>query len=207
MALHAGLGLEFVLRETLDGLRPGDAALVSIEYQHFAEPAVDTLLMALEQAPRSWRFVPARYAGALLDGGLTEAGRVVRSCLFHAAHPGAVPAPPWPYARAAFDAYGDVVGHRGAPAPPPLRTRFVLRGLGRRSIAATIRLLNDFALSCRMRGAQPFFVFPPVPLEVFAGARRGLATIDAAVRRDLAMPVLNRPDLAVLPDDLFYDTA
>lgn len=37
MGLHAGLGLQFMFRETRTGLRPGDLVVLSLEYEHFSK--------------------------------------------------------------------------------------------------------------------------------------------------------------------------
>jgi hypothetical protein len=205
LALHAGLGLRFMLSEAEHSLRANDVVVISPEYQHFTGRRVDVLLQLLEQRPSSIRHVPGVYYPTLLDQALNHFGGMVRGgirgMLGRQHHGGDAP----PYFRRAFNQYGDVTAHWRLPAPKRLST-FGFGEYSSRSIARTVRHLNAFHQRARARGARVYFWYPTIPDTILREHRETIAEIDATVWGLLTFPVLNRPEAATLPRQFFFDT-
>lgn len=204
LALHAGMGLRFMLREVEETLRPGDLVVLSIEYQHFTGHQVDMLLQLLEQRPRSARLIPVEYVPALLDQGLNHLASTVRGALrTMLGRP--IQRREAPYVRHAFNRYGDVVAHWRLPPPSRLKEfRFGAYSLS--SIVSTVRSLNRFQERARAKGAGVLFLYPTIPGSTFVRHRQVIGEIDGVIKESLKIPVLNRPEDATLPIEFFYDT-
>ncbi len=202
LGLHAGLGLEFMLAEAEPTLGPGDVLVISPEYQHFAQTRKDLLVSVLEQRPRSIASVPLRYLPEILDRGLTEAGRVIRETLRRLTG-GEPPGPP--YSRASFNAFGDVVAHRGRPAAAPVG-RFTFIGLSASSVRATANRIDVFAARCQARGVRVYLVWPPIPEPTFRQHQASLDLIQTTLATELRVPMLNQPADAAFDQALFYDS-
>ncbi len=74
MGLHAGLGLDFMLNEALDGLREGDVVVLSPEYDIVwrDEPNHLTIAEILRFAPSARRFVERRHWWPTLRSAVLE---------------------------------------------------------------------------------------------------------------------------------------
>jgi hypothetical protein len=203
LALHAGVGLLFMLREAEQSVRAGDVVVVSPEYQHFTGRRAGVLLQLLEQRPASVRYVPLAFIPTLLDHGINYAGGVVRHAVRHAiGRPYVADAR---YSRDAFNRYGDVVAHWRLPRPSRLNA-FRLDPYSATRMEFVIGQLNGFHDRVRARGARVFFAYPTIPASTFSEHREPIEEIEAALQRSLTIPVLNRAEAATLPRDFFFDT-
>jgi hypothetical protein len=197
VSLHAGLGLQFILREMQDAMRSGDIVVLSIEYDlplragqySLARAASDAYPPALGYYQRDLRadvslFLERRQAS-------------LRS-LFSRTRP-----PPDPiYTRSAFTERGDGIGHLGAPQPAELRDRCRLPGGRWEGVAA----LNDFADAARRQNVRVFFVYPSYSETEYEKNRDIVAALDRDLRATLRIELLGSPRDAVYPDDEFFDT-
>lgn len=205
LALHVGLGLRFMLRETEHALRPGDVVVLSPEYQHFTGRRVDVLLQLLEQRPSSVRFVPLVYVPTLLDQGLNYAGGVVRGALSNMLGRPQTSGDDPPYFRQAFNDYGDVTAHWRMDRPRRLSS-FAFEDFSPGRVASIVGALNRFHDRARARGARVFFWYPTIPSSTLEQHRQVIAHIEGQIARSLTIPVLNRPDAATMPREFFFDT-
>ena len=65
--------------------------------------------------------------------------------------------------------------------------------------------MNGFAKKAEKRGARVVMLFPCVPRPHFEQRRAAIEALDAALRKDLDLPLLSRPEDYVYPLDHFYD--
>jgi hypothetical protein len=205
-ALHAGLGLEFILNEGLDFLRPGDVAVVSVEYELFLPPQLDghklpLLAETLLFHPASVRHLPLCSAPQWLDGGFILPRLLARSAWRQWC--GAPPKIEPPYQRSAFNGFGDVVAHRTLP-PAVLKEPDRPLRVTRVDLHGPIARLNAFHARCRTRDVDAYLVFPPIPVAIWERSADALREIETACRRGLTMPLLNTVSDAAWPREAFF---
>lgn len=204
LALHIGVGLDFMLAEALDVLKPGDTAVLHLEYELFAYDPIDmsTVVQLVEARPASGRYLDWRQRKRFFDSGLVFVRQFARSAVKFP-RPTAAPG----YSRDAFNEYGDVVGHhelgsRYTADPrslPPLP-------VDPEHVRAVIDALNAFAAECRDRGVDVVFFYPPTPLEEAPARGDVHERIAAMLSQRADFKVLNRPGEMYYPANLFYDT-
>lgn len=207
-ALHAGLGLEFILSEALDYLRPGDVAVVSLEFELFLPPQWDghripLLAEMLLFHPASVRHLPLGGAPELLDGGFLLPRLLVRSAWRQCC--GAPPKIEPPYQRSAFNGFGDVVAHHALP-PAVLKEPDRPLRVTRSDLQGPMARLNEFHARCRARHVDAYLVFPPIPATNWQRSADALREIETACRRSLTLPLLNTVADAAWPREAFFDT-
>jgi hypothetical protein len=203
--LHAGLGIGFTLNDVRRELRPGDVAVLSIEYEQFGitgQPEI--VLRLLSSSPGSVRYVPADYWPALLDYGFSYAGIVVRNVV-ESMRGRPEPLNP-PYLRDALNAFGDDTLRTPAPHPPPVELAIFPDGRLPRRFNGGVDRINAFADECRARGVHVYFTHPALPESRRRLHGGEIALAEAAFRKRLRVPLLEQADDVVLPDRLFYDT-
>jgi hypothetical protein len=206
MGIHQGLGLDFVLNETVKNIRAGDVVLVSPEYLHFlGDSTTDTIVETLIASPR------ATVAGTdfaifkkMMDQSLALLGRRTRTLVLIAL--GRAPfSPQQPYRSNSFNEFGDVVAHR-TMEPMPNRRRGEPCNFQSKRVYYVIDRLNTFAEQCRQRGATVFFSHPPYPKSEFARDSSSLEKLNEKLVEELSFPVISVPEETVYPDEWFYDT-
>lgn len=206
LGLHAGLGREFMLREGEAAARPGDVLVASLEYPLLLPadaPDVSMLLDLATRAPQAARFIAPRQIPLVLDQALGYVAKRPRALALDAWY--GVPGDDEVYSRRAFDAWGDVVAHRGRV------TRFgLLRhgGLAAQpdALGPAIERLNAFARRVQAAGARACLSLPPIPSDDRDRQRERLAGMRRRFQAELRMPVLE-PEVPGYPRDLFFDTA
>lgn len=205
MGLDAGLGLDFLLNEVEGALEPGDAVVLSLEYEEFLglrRGQASSIARVLEQRPRSTAFLAPTSVKTLLDHGFG-----FFHWLFVSAdqelHTREIKGP---YGVATFNRYGDAEWHldREPKTDRLLKAMDLEPFRSGRIDARGRRSLERFHEACRRRGALVFASHPPLP-DHYAGDPR-IEGIEERVYRRLSLPVLDQPEETMLPVALFYDT-
>jgi hypothetical protein len=205
-AIHAGIGLPFMLHSLEPHLRQGDLVVVSPEYQHFTKDRLSGhvgLGQLLHQCPGGFAYVKAD----LLPGIAMSCYRAVKSRF--EGFPGSLLPSKKPhkiYSVHAWNEYGDSVSHLGRaydgpPVPPMWKQAPPLNW-------ANVRPLRSFVHRSRQNGADVVLLPPCIRQsdwdrwqEVYRKIWHGLAE---RLGRDA---VLATPSMFVYPDGQFYDTA
>ena len=202
LGLHANFGADFLLNEAAFCARPGDAILLSLEYEHFAGDQTDpTLWQLLGARAASARHVSFRQWRRMLDQGLLSIRLLTKRVLDKKRR-----APLPGYARAGVNEYGDVVGHHDAKrrytpdwdAPPSPFSSGAVEGFAEQ--------LADFAMDQRRRGVHVLLAYPPLPPVDFDRMRPLIDAVDGALAQHPAIRRLGGPEDSILPLDHFYDT-
>jgi hypothetical protein len=211
MALQGSLGLEYMLREVQDHVRPGDVVVLSPEYEQFAGSVQDvvTLMRLIEQRPSAsndfeWNWSMVKMA--LDEGHLCAREIVVRSV--QRMRTGAVPSSARPYRLDCLNEFGDVTAHlRMQPNTNAVRRASLNFGNSFEDhLQRTIRRLNDFDEHCRTRGATVFLFFPAIPQHCYKESEGKLSLIAERLARDCTVPRLNTVEEMVYPEADFFDT-
>ena len=200
MGLHGGLGLEYMLREAADGIRPGDLAVLIPEYELLASEHSGSgpeLLLRLQFNPRA-----ARYLG-WWDWWL--AARVIalsnrksaNAMLVGIRHGSAYQ--PVAYSAHSFNPEGDAVAHLDQPHVRLLEPYGI--GPPDSHVVATVA---GFCSRVRSSGADCVLVFPALAQSHFTLNRPQIEKIASAL--SAAVPAISTPDEWVYPDSWFFDT-
>lgn len=211
MGIHGGLGADFILHEALEALRPGDLAVLALEYNLFADDTWAFSKMAVAASlsrglgyfgslPWEGRLEYLRYVtlGNLLEQDL---GRFVT------------------WTQRARDTYlvrdVDPLGSQTGATPDDASRASLRASMGRQELVVRMnpqcraaRAVRDFVTRCRARGVTVLatwpntYAHPELEGADFARFVRDFRAFYAA----LDVPVLGEPQEAALPFDLMYDT-
>lgn len=207
MAIQASLGLEFVLREVEDALRPSDVVVVSLEYAQYFYRTEEVLTLArlLEQRPESAAFVELDWHLFQLVGDRSHdyVRHMVRRTLSELA--GRQRAGSRLYARGSFNEYGDMVAHFERPKkalrpggrPGPDAEEFA------RGVADRLDALHGAG---ERAGARVMVFHPPVAASQYDILASDLEVLTRVLDAELEAPQLNRIAEMRYPDELFFDT-
>ncbi len=211
LGLHAGLGLEFMLCEATGALKPGDTAVLSLEWEHFAfDSTSDVLPMALAFRPRLLCDLPYRLDKWVIDRAHVYIGRSIRAGLDHFMRQ---PEPTFdpPYSRDSFNPWGDVTAHRNLPQLPSAVTARVAgyqeQRINQSRFDAACGLILQFHQRCASKGVRVLYTFPATSEE---NIRLSGTHIRNVARRlgEPGMPLLlDSPESAALPTSCFFDSA
>jgi len=208
LAVHASVGMDFMLSEGLSVARPGDVVVVSLEYGHLAGYMPEgkdlrALMHILLLRPQNARYLSCASSHAARQRLLVQPHRAPAA---RGPNPRARPDVRAAYRRDCFDLYGDVVRHRSMCFTPDRHERGRhAHGVEARVVDA-VKRLNRFHAACQARGAFAFYVYPPIPDTSLASGCAGIMRTDRVLRERLTMPVLNRPGDVAWPLERFYDT-
>lgn len=205
MGLHAGMGIEFMLRHVLPHVRRGDVVVVIPEYgtlDETAAPDEGLISAVLLAAPiRTRNELQGADVAPLLRGFSNVAlhrllvdPAVELQRLLGARHD-------YRYARDRFDAHGDEVGHLHSPS---LERKWSMHIEPR--IEARVDALNRFDASVRARGARAVFLYPSLPQSVESANSATLSIVKRVIDERLSMPHFGTPSEAVQPDNAFFDS-
>jgi hypothetical protein len=206
MGLNAGLGLAFMLGEVEGQLRAGDVVIVAPEtHLYWTGSQDDAIWAVLQRRPASLRCLAAagpRAVADVFDQGLPFFARKLRCAAHQLATDQQLPSV---YRRSGFDEIGDFVAHRElAPkfeqaidGPWPNPETLALE----RSLAA----LRRFARSCERAGARCFSSWSPMREQQLAREAEVFALLDARLRAEVDLPLLERPEELAYPEAAFFD--
>lgn len=206
MGLNDGLGLAFMLAEVEAELRAGDVVVIAPEtHLYWTGSQDDAVWAVLQRRPASLRCLAAAGPRALADAsdqGLHFLARKVRCAAHQVSTDRALPTI---YRRSSFDALGDFVAHRGRAAKreqaidQPWPTPHALH------LDRALADLRGFADACRAVGARCFLAWCPLRSEQLAREADVLALLEARLRDEVGLPLLERPDEAGHPEEAFFD--
>ncbi|PRQ02432.1 hypothetical protein ENSA5_23590 [Enhygromyxa salina] len=203
MGLNDGLGLSFMLGEVAPELRPGDVVIVAPEtHLYWTGSQDDAVWAVLQQRPASVACLSGAGAREVADQGLHFLARKVRCAAHQISTNRELPTI---YRRGSFDAYGDFTAHRERPArreqpivqpwPAPEELDF------NRAIAE----LAAFGQTCAAAGARCFIAWCPTRRAQLTREAAVFAAIEARLRDEVALPMLEVPNDVGFGEESFYD--
>ena len=206
MALHAGLGIEFMLGEIEDQLRNGDVVVLSFEAETYSDaPSAQILFEVARLNPPARRGLGPTHLPVFLDHGHDIVKSIVKREVRHLLKRRDVP-PSAPYSANSFNAYGDVTGHWTLPRRGFARSRDALSGGNGFTFSRRIESIRKFALNCQGRGIRIFYSFPPLPESAFPGFREEMRRIREGLETRVPIVHLDQPSDNVYPDEMFFDS-
>ena len=117
------------------------------------------------------------------------------------------PTPSGIYAKASFNAYGDIAVERPYNEMPlnydPSMAVSLTAALADSEFTDYI---NDYAAACERRGATVYFAFPPINADAIVSTEEEKQAFCAALDEQLDIPLLGKIDDYILDAAYFYDT-
>jgi hypothetical protein len=204
MGMGFNMGLRFMLDLVEPRLASGDLVVLVPEYNLFYGllDGDERLIDVLELYPDGYRYIHSKRQMLNLVENLPEHARFKLTRVLQTL--GRPAAEDCVYCPRAFNEYGDNVAHLDLPPKDVARLEFLRNtsgGVDREAIA----VVNEFAKKAGKRGARVVMLFPCVPRPHFEQRREAIEALEAALRRDLAIPLLSTPEDHVYPLDHFYD--
>lgn len=203
MGLIGGLRLDFILNEICADLRPRDLVVMSLEYNTLnADPGSDetqVIMGVVMQRPRSAQYLTWPQWKRLLDQGAIEYLGVV----FRQAFANVIVRDDDNDALITQDmnVYGDLTRyHDPTVKPRKLNHQNTLVKVKPESVRANIARLNEFIASCRRRGVEVMFAYPPLPRTHYRQGEALARRVHRLLRAELDAPVICAPEDIVFPD-------
>jgi hypothetical protein len=214
LAMHAGLGLDFLLSEAQHVSRKGDIILLSTEY-YLAQEDDALKASVAEVYPEAWEYfnhsrllTVKTYYRHMIEKA-TDAARhtPVLSLFFNIKDIGKestykstkrIPV----YARKSFNSNGDYLGHIGRISPKHDLDSYHMPAY---RYYEGIDKLNEFYVDSRARGIKVYFTFPVLATSTYLKNQTSIQHYAADFSQNLLIPILNKPTSFVLPDNYFYD--
>lgn len=196
-ALHAGIGLRFMLDEVLERSKKGDLVVIMPEYPLFTQTYygddTGSLTAAVDYSgPKAWKKLNLKQFKNVISGFRTHLrGKFTKT---HSDK--------WSYSARNFNEWGDESAHWNVPAP----------GLGNGSLSETAEIeddaVSDFASKLRelhARGCKVLLFWPVTIRSYFKKNEVVIGLIEKALNEQgIAFDCV--PDYFVQPDSLVFDT-
>jgi hypothetical protein len=206
MGLNSGLGLAFMLGEVGPQLRAGDVVVVAPETElYWVGTEDDAVWGVLQRRPESLRCLAAggpRAVAEVSDQGLHFLARKLRCAAHQVTTDRELPTL---YRRSSFDELGDFVAHRERSAKREASIDRPWPAPESVDLDRAIALLQRFAARCEQVGARCFVAWMPIREARLAQDAELIAVIEARVRAEVAMPMLETPAELAVPEHAFFD--
>ncbi|MFO7561032.1 MAG: hypothetical protein R6X02_00185 [Enhygromyxa sp.] len=206
MGLNATLGIPFMLAEVEGQLRRGDVVVIAPETRLYWTSARDDAIWAiLQRRPASLRCLAAaepRAIADMLDQGLHFFARKLRCAAHQVSSDASLPTI---YRRSGFDEVGDFVAHRELSPKYEEAIDGVWPEVETLELERSIAALQRFAASCERVGARCFLTWSPVRELQFASGAELFAQLEARLRAEVDLPLLERPEDLAHPEAAFFD--
>ncbi|QIP12028.1 hypothetical protein G8759_04960 [Spirosoma aureum] len=197
MGLHAGLGLDFILNEAKNCIRPGDIVVLSIE--HFLAGGNKKLLAQLISInPNSEEFLDLD----ILDQirlFVSKLQLCISSTFYKLIGRDKDPH----YYREAFNFEGDLIIPYNEPKPNLVGGSVKFANI---DYSNEINSINSFIKICNKKGARTFFIFPAYQQSAYKKNIHTLQNLELQYRKYLRCPILGSVVTSVIQDKYFYDT-
>ena len=210
MAVQVGLGLDFSLDSVEPWLRSGDVVVLALEYEAYMRhyrALPEELARFAETEPWLLRTFSLRQLKEILDRGYAiHLNRLLRASTGRPVQ--LLETGIEVYTRQGFDANGDFIAHHHQPPPviAPGGSSAWIRFKDASQIREAVEHINRLAAHCEARGARIFITHPPLLDRVYDRSRESIGRLDELLRRELRVPMLDKPEDSVFPMRLFYDT-
>jgi hypothetical protein len=209
MGLHGGLGLSFILKELEEIVQEGDVVILSIEYYLELDGLYKLKKSTSSTWPEASEYYSRNFYFDLIDfdfqGFLKDSQSSLKRLLALKLEKGPKLEDSTKlsiYTLDGFNSFGDLVSHLEEEPPLTLKGRRILKY----RFWEGIPLLNKFNEYASQKNIKVFFLFPNFPASEFAANNSSIDQLYSDIKQNLTFEILNKPEDAVLPDSLFFDT-
>lgn len=205
MALHAGLGLDFMLNDLKYCIKQNDIVFLSFEYFLSKGGSYILKLNTSNYFSPAKGFYTKNYF--LQFEAYLENNRAIFKKIFLAnknKSPGSVngslkiPI----YSREAFNKNGDVISHLDQPNSQILNDKEIMHYRYWEGIDE----INEFYRYAKSKNVNVFFLFPNYPASEYERNEKVISALELDLRQDLKVEILNTSHDLVFPDSCFFNS-
>lgn len=201
LGIHAGLGIEFLLNEIIENVRPNDVILLMPEFQLYTgndklDPAlIRTAQWILPEAESYYRFSPFEKIEILhrqFKRLFTREKEIQQIAGVYRAD--------------SYNKYGDMIAHLDIDTPTMLVRPLDDEIVPAESIAAWDRFWT-LSEKCRALNARVFIVMPNYPTSQYRKNKAVIDQVFGKIKKELSfIPVLGDPTTFLVDDSDLFDT-
>jgi hypothetical protein len=202
LGLHAGLGLNFILNEARENIKPNDVIVLSTEY--FLPPQ-GSLKLQSQLIDVNQRAI--KYAANGVADYIRLLNRNFQRCLSTVFYMGlhkltAQRVTEKVYQRDAFSAEGDNIAHLFDDTKHPIDFNAAYKN----EYTDGIQALNQFIDFAKSANAKVYYIYPNYPKSAFVLHHSSINWFASEINQKLNCQVLGTPADFVLDDSLYYDS-
>lgn len=209
MSLIAPFGTFFLLDDAIKEVRKGDKILVTLEYDMEKYCPADILLSASDYYPNATKYLkkeenPIVVLTNLVNHQLSNVRKLFwntfatnKNKIANIEDASSV------YFRKAFSKKGDIISHLNND-PKPFDHHLFPKEIV--DFSAQIEDLNIFVAKVRAKGAEVYYVFPPLSQSTYDYGRVNIESIAKQIKEKAECKLIGRPTDFVMPDSLFFDS-
>jgi hypothetical protein len=209
MSFIAPLGTFFLLNDALKEVKKGDKIFVTIEYDINHVGYEEEILAAADYYPEAQKYLVNRENMFInLQDKISHEIKNVRQLVRNLVKPdfrktANVSDKTSVYFRAAFSDNGDIISHLNNP---PKKIAFQSFPTENIDFSEQIGDLNMFADKAKIKGADVFFIYPPIAESTFLYGKKSIHSIAQQLEKNIHCKVLGNVYDFVMPDSLFFDS-
>lgn len=207
LAVHGGMGLQFIIDQARGVCRSGDVLVISPEY-YLSDPDRKMIAFVSENIPSAARYLElgSLEKFALWVDYYTSRLQMmtirIQETLFSGREKVKILDFNPYYTRRGFNTHGDYVLHLGKERPWGLFTRYDYQA---RSYSKEIHMLNSLN-TLTDKGVRVYFVFPTYPREDFEKSKAAILNFEKQIMSGLQFKVLGNAAEMTSPENDFFDT-
>jgi hypothetical protein len=202
MALHAGLGVNFILEQLKQTIKQDDIVLISFEHFMSLDGKYDLKKFTGEIFNESKKFYsinPLEEIKIEIENTRNDIKNFIQKGGIQTSSNNDVVSV---YSRKAFNELGDVVAHLSLPIPQEITGRKIFTY----EYWGGIKELNNFHEYARKRNVQVYYLYPTYPNSEFNKNKRAIELLSEDLNKDLNIKIINKPTDFVYDDSDFFDT-
>ncbi len=203
--LYGGLGLDFMLQETLSEVKKGDLVILSIEY--YLKKSGDDYSKQMAAYAYNPAYAYVGYAGFLdlLEKKAAFFARYTRNLIFF---PNRIKSPQIDdkisdYFRNGFSQKGDLLAHLNNPPKRPLND---LENIKKQDYSPEIQAINQFIKKVKVIGGTVYWYYPCYTQTGYDTNKETLNYYEKQIQESVNCLKINSLSDGVYPNDCFYDT-
>ena len=209
MAIIAGLGLDFILKEVESEMRAGDIVVLSPEYYMNNEGNYELKVFTEKCWPEAGKYFKQDYIKNYTSVRVKQIKENFRFLLDSIVkkRPFVLDYNTMYDFKSSFNEYGDVVAHLNNNIAPP----HVLKDKGYTKLNYFyyddgIKRLNKFYEAAQAKGVRAYFTYHPYAASQYNLSSDTYARYHQDLLKDMKIPVIGKPDDFIYDDSLFFDT-
>ena len=196
MGLAAGLGVDFILNEAKDLLKPNDIAVLSIECLGSLEGDYLSKYKAKKALSYTGNYFKADYNAELIIDNYLIRNRLIHLKDAGTSNKNTV------YGRKYFNEYGDLTSHKSKPHSsnlmlPPAQNTDKLE---------IIAAINEFTQYCKAHNISVFYTYPSIAKSAYTKYAKLIDNFSAHLNKIENLEILDTLAESVKPDSLFFDS-
>jgi hypothetical protein len=204
LGLYAGLGLDFILKETLSEVKKNDLVILCPEFYLKKEGEEFPKQTICFFHPKASEFLEKEDWDVDLKKKLSFYVRYCRNVIFFSTRKSqSIDDNFSDYFRKGFSEKGDLLAHLNNKSVRPLKD---LETFQKQDYSEEIKLINWFVKEVNVRGGKVIWTFPSYSLTGYLHNKSSLDFYEKQIKTKLNCLVINNIKNEIYPDDFFYNT-